>query len=355
VRGPLTLVLRPAAEEAVGRLPRRHVKMTTVGGRRSRAAHLAAQRRLQIALGVIWLADGALQLQPFMFGRGFVTHVIAPNAVGQPGFVAGPVRFAAHLIEPRVALFNAFAAMIQLLIGLGLIYRRTVKVALLTSFAWALGVWWIGEGLGGLFTGEASPLTGAPGPALLYVLIGLVVWPQADPKTGRAATRDVLRDRVVRGVWAALWLGFAALWLLPDNRASNATHDAIATAPSGANWLSTIHTSAATAATGHGLLIAIVAASLSAAIALGVLFDRWTKPMLALSVAIALSYFVVGQGMGGILTGSGTDPGSGPLLILLAVSLFLFERPNRPRAVDAHCRPAPMRGTRGYGASRSVS
>jgi hypothetical protein len=53
------------------------------------------------------------------------------------------------------------------LIGPGLIYRPTVKVALLASFGWSLGVWWIGEGLGGLSTGTASPLTGAPGAALL--------------------------------------------------------------------------------------------------------------------------------------------------------------------------------------------
>ena len=121
---------------------------------------LGAQRKLQIALGLIWLIDGALQLQPFMFRRAFVTQIIAPNETGQPGLVAAPIKLAAHLIEPRIALFNLFAVTIQVLIGIGLIYRPTVKAALLTSFGWALGVWWIGEGLGGLFTGTASPLTG---------------------------------------------------------------------------------------------------------------------------------------------------------------------------------------------------
>jgi hypothetical protein len=50
-----------------------------------------------------------------MFGRSFVTLTIAPNAIGQPGFVAGPVTFVAHLIEPRVALFSVVAAKIQVL------------------------------------------------------------------------------------------------------------------------------------------------------------------------------------------------------------------------------------------------
>jgi len=33
--------------------------------------------------------------------------------------------------------------------------------------AWALGVWWFGEGLGGVLAGTASPVSGAPGPVLL--------------------------------------------------------------------------------------------------------------------------------------------------------------------------------------------
>lgn len=298
-----------------------------------------------MALGLAWLADGALQLQPFMFGRAFVTTVIAPNAVGKPAFVAAPVTLAAHLIEPRVVLFNSFAAALQLLIGLGLLYRPTVRPALLASFAWALGVWWIGEGLGGLATGTASPLTGAPGPALLYVLAGVLLWPHGP-----------LRRRGVRRVWALLWISLAALWLLPANRTGDAVRTAIASAPSGARWLTAVQASVAAAATGRGLPIAVVAAVLSAGIGLAALLDRLTKPMLTLSVMIALFYFVIGQGMGGILTGEGTDPGSGPLLILLAAPLCptkgapwpkrdLPFRPSRGRRRRKRFRPPRMHGT----------
>jgi len=336
---------RPAAIGAAGRNPGPHAALA-VGPRRHRllAPRLGAQRRLQIALGLIWLADGALQFQPFMFGRSFVAKVIAPNAVGQPAFVARPVTVIAHLIEPRVVLFNLFAATLQVVIGLGLIYRPTVRAALLASFARALGVWWVGEGLGGLFTGTASPLTGAPGPALLYVLAGSTLWPRSAQDCDCAAA-GALGERGVRSAWAALWLGSAALWLLPANRAAGAVHDAIARAPSGASWLTSVHSSLATATAGRGLELAIVAASLSAAIGLAVLVDRGRKPALAMSIAIALIYFVVGQGMGGILTGSGTDPGTGPLLILLAVALYPRNRSRQPRdtgidprGVESHSR-----------------
>ena len=207
----------------------------------------------------------------------------------------------------------------------------------------------IGEGLGGLLTGTASPLTEAPGAALLYVLAGLIVWPRAGRQTGNALAGGVLGERGARRAWAALWVGSAALWLMPANRTGNAVHDAIASAPSGAGWLSSIHQSVAAAATGRGLAIAIVAAGLSAAIGLAVLSDRWPIAALALSVLIALVYFVVGQGMGGVLTGSGTDPGTGPLLILLSVSVYPFRRARQPLGFGIHPRNATRSPRRGYG------
>ena len=289
-----------------------------------------ATRKLQVALGLIWLVDGALQVQPFMFRRSFVTQIIAPNEVGQPGVIATPIRLMAHLIEPRVMWFNLLAVTLQVLIGLGLLYRPTVKAALLTSFGWALSVWWMGEGLGGLFTGHSSPLTGAPGAALLYVFAGLIAWPRDEPRTGTTAAGGILGERGALVAWALLWLGSSALWLLPANRSDTSVHDAIASAPSGARWLTSIQSAAASATAGRGLAIALAAAVLSAALGLSVLLTRRAKLALALATAIGLVCFLVGQGMGGILTGSGTDPGTGPLLILLAFAIYPVHRSAQP-------------------------
>jgi hypothetical protein len=275
-----------------------------------------------------------------MFSRAFLTDVIAPNAVGEPGIVAQPVTFATHLIEPRLVLFNALAATIQLLIGLGLVYRRSVRTALLISFGWAAGVWWIGEGLGGLLTGGASPLTGAPGPALLYVLAGLIVWPYAKPDSGSAAAAGLLGERGARAAWAILWFGSAALWLLPANLAAGSVQDAFASAPSGARWLSSVESMLASASAGRGVAIAVAAASMSAAVAGAVLLGRSTRLAVVVSVLIALIYFVAGQGLGGMLTGSGTDPGSGPLLALIGISLYpISGRARRNRSAWLGSRP----------------
>ncbi|MHB1711931.1 MAG: hypothetical protein ACYCV7_11095 [Acidimicrobiales bacterium] len=124
-------------------------------------AAASPQRLVQVLLGCVWLADGALQLQPFMFGRGFVTDMLLPTAQGNPVPVAGSITAMAHFLEPHIALWNALFAVIQLAIGAGLLVRRTVRPALAVSFAWSLAVWWFAEGLGGMLTGHGTdPNTG---------------------------------------------------------------------------------------------------------------------------------------------------------------------------------------------------
>ena len=83
-------------------------------GRRFRVT----RRGLQIALGVVWLLDGALQLQPFMFGSGFASQVLSPAGDGQPGWVAAGVHWAAGLVGSSPAVWDALFAAVQLAIGI---------------------------------------------------------------------------------------------------------------------------------------------------------------------------------------------------------------------------------------------
>ena len=52
----------------------------------------------QVMLGLLWLIDGALQFQPCMFGKTFITAVILPNRLGQPGIIGGPIAWIAGVI-----------------------------------------------------------------------------------------------------------------------------------------------------------------------------------------------------------------------------------------------------------------
>ena len=80
------------------------------------------KRGLQLALGVLWLADAGLQFQPYMFSRQFITETIEPAAAGDPGIIARPIMWAAQVAGGHLALANAGFALIQLLIAAGLFY-----------------------------------------------------------------------------------------------------------------------------------------------------------------------------------------------------------------------------------------
>src|SRR5580692_4767179 len=136
------------------------------------------QRTLQIILGLFWLLDAGLQFQPYMFGSGFTATYLLNNAHNQPDIVRWIITNDGNFVGPHVAVWNTFFALIQVAIAAGLLFRRTVRPALAVSFFWAFGVWFFGEGLGQIFTGSASALTGAPGSVLLYGLLGLMAWPR---------------------------------------------------------------------------------------------------------------------------------------------------------------------------------
>lgn len=288
---------------------------------------LRAQRTLQVLLGAIWLLDGALQLQPFMFSKGFVAQVLEPNAHGQPRILADAITMSAHIFAQHLVAFDAAAAALQIVIGLALLHRRYVRVGLALSLAWGLGVWCFGEGFGGLLTGNASPLTGAPGAAALYVLAALVLWPADRPPGRSVASRGLLGERGARAAWAALWLLLATLWLLPANTSPDAIKQAVAAAPAGAPWLAALVAWGRQAAGARGLTIALALALISVGVAVGVLFGRWAKPLLLIAAFVALAYWIFGQALGGIFTGQATDLNSGPLLILLCAALYPVVQP----------------------------
>jgi hypothetical protein len=298
---------------------------------RPSASGRVSARSIQIGLGIIWLLDGLLQLQPKMFGAGFANGVILPMAQGQPAVVSSVMTHIAHLISLQPALADGVFAGTQILIGVGLLIRETVKPALVLSFVWALGIWAIGEGFGMLFTGTASPLTGAPGAALLYIAVGVLVWPRATGPavTGPAAAEGPLGERGGKAIWALVWSGMGMLWLLPANRSGGTISGAISSAVTGEpGWLSHVPVLVAHALGSGGGSVAVVCAVLSVAIGLGPLLTRHTTVFLVAGAALALDYWVLGEAFGGVFTGLGTDPNTGPLLVLLALAVY----PNRAPA-----------------------
>jgi hypothetical protein len=284
-----------------------------------RVAALDPRRALQLALGAIWLLDAMLQFQPAMFGKGF-PQMLAGSAQGNPALVARPITWSAAFIDHHVVVLNAIFAAIQLLLGLGIAWRPAVRLALAGSVLWSLGVWWLGEGLGGVLAGTASPVNGAPGAVLLYGLLAVLLWPaDRDPAAPFVAARAVGR-RIAQASWLGVWLGLAVLALLPASRAISGT--IAGTTPGEPAWLARVDAHAASVLTRYGLLAAIVLAAVFVVVALGTYLPRRAaRAAIVLAVAVAAALWLA-QGLGGILTGSATDPGTGPLLALLALAFW---------------------------------
>ena len=103
-------------------------------------------------------------------------------------------------------------------------------------------------------------------------------------------------------------------------------------------WLGSIGQHSAALLAGQGLLASVLLAIALAMVAVGVYLPRpAARATLLLAVVLAAATWVVGQALGGILTGMSTDPGTGPLLMLLAAAYW-------PTAAARNSAPDDERG-----------
>jgi hypothetical protein len=223
-----------------------------------------------------------------MFTSGFATQVIAPAGQGQPGLVADPVHWVSTVIAAHPAAWNVPFLAIQLLLGVGLLVPRTARLALAASIAWALGVWYFGEGLYGMASGHASLITGAPGAGLLLAVLAAAAWPAGDDtREGPAPWLPF--------AWAVVWVAGAFFQALPQNSGTGLDH--------------------------HVLLIALLV-GVEYLVGIGALARRTRMPAVTVGLALALAFWAFGQGLGYLGTGQATDPNSGPVLALMAIALI---------------------------------
>lgn len=272
------------------------------------------KRILTVGLGGLWLLDGILQLQPAMFTNGFVNAVLAPNTQGQPNMIGTAVTFGIHLFDTHLIWFNLASALLQLLIGVLLLFPFSKKIqslGLWLSAGWALIIWIGGEGLGNIFTGSATFYTGAPGSALLYLLLTLALFYSFEKKLP-----------LVAGIiffFGAL-LNVMPMFWQPSMLSMLSVTPAIANplGAIGSQW------------TIFGNVIAV-----DILIFLGIFLVLLPRRSVAWITIIFLALaWGLGQGFGGLLTfpgGTATDPNSAPLLILFLLPIFFIEKsPTKP-------------------------
>lgn len=317
------------------------------------------RRRVRVCLGALWLIDAALQANPAFFTANWWRDSLAQSAMGEPAWVRASILWAVGIVAPHAGALNCLFVLAQLFIGISLVAGRFEAVAIILSVPYAFGVWWVGEGLGGIPSGFAMMATGAPGAVLLYPAIGLLAFPDTDvvvdPSPGDDVVGDGCRDEVIGqsthkvcrpvarraglAVWAVVWAGQAlleVLSVLPVAQVMRANVEEYSAGNPG--WLVALGGPFAFLGDHHPIVLATGLLVIQVIVGLGVLWGRSRRLMLAAGIVVAFVFWVGFEYLGGIATGGATDLNSGPLLILLGAALW------PPRGVTA-------RGT-GFAAGR---
>ncbi|HEX3564363.1 MAG TPA: hypothetical protein VHU17_03250 [Acidimicrobiales bacterium] len=294
---------------------------------------LIGRRGLQVSLGWLWLLDALLQLEAPNFARDFPLGDLAQSVMGAPGW---ETRAVFSSISPFVAhwpWWNLASALLQGAIGIALIIGCRVRGALFVSLVWSAAIWLIGEGLGMLPTGFAMALFGAPGPAVMYGVLAGLAWPAKD---GRSACR--VSGRSWAACWSIYWLGAAALQLPFVYATGQVFRAGFQESSSGQRaFLARASHGVADVVLRHPAVAAAVLGLVEISAAVGWLLDRRNpRRWLGLGIGISVVFWVVGQGLGGVLNWGATDPGTAPLIILLALVAWPRRSPRR------HSQPSPV-------------
>ncbi|HWE56442.1 MAG TPA: hypothetical protein VG435_13080 [Acidimicrobiales bacterium] len=281
-----------------------------------------SRRTLRRILGALWLIDAILQAQPAFFGADWWRSDLAGSSMGEPAAIRHSILWAVGIIAAHPALWNSVFVAVQALLGLALLTGRGDRLAIVASLPWALGVWSVGEGFGMLPTGFAMAAFGAPGPVLLYPLIGLLSWPRGD----RRGISPVLGGAAWIGLWAApsvlqLPLVFPVRQVLTAN-----LHEMSDGLP---GWEGAVAGWTSSVVLAHPAVSSAALAAVQVAIGLAVCARRGRRAAIVAGVAVSGIYWVCFQGLGGILGGGvvasgATDPGAAPLMVLLALALWPY-------------------------------
>lgn len=272
---------------------------------------------VQRMLGLFWTVDGLLQLKPQMFTNAFVHDVILPTAQGQPTWIAALVNWGAHVVLSNVGVWNGFFAVIQLTLGVALMFNVRPRATLGASILWSAVVWGFGEGFGQVLTGQSLFLTGAPGAAMLYGLLGVAVWPSDSVNVHEWRLASVKFARYALG---ALWIAGALMHLQHAYLSAGKFSDAISV-PWLASWVAV-----------DSRVVSLLIALLELALGIAFLLGRRVRVAAWTTVALALLFWWVGQSFGQVFEPLSTDLNSGPLLALLAIcALPIAQMSHAPR------------------------
>lgn len=294
-----------------------------------------SRRYVVFGLGVLWLFDGLLQLQPAMFTQYFANN---PNDVIGNAFQSLPhplylfsMNFLIHYLSPHMVFWNSLAAGIQILLGIILILadQKVRKVGLILSVTWGILVWVFGEGMGGIFAGSMtggvfpgtpSILNGFPGAAMVYSLISvLLLLPDRFWNVG-------YRYSAVRIAPGFLFIALAAIQLSPLLWTTFGQASIFAAnADNLPSQLSFTLAPLIVLTASHPLLSNLVEMGITLFVGISLLVPTFKWSVIAALAWLAFIWWF-GLGFGGLFSGSGTDPNTPPVIALLLIPIIVWLR-----------------------------
>ncbi|WDL97494.1 hypothetical protein [Alicyclobacillus sp. ALC3] len=284
---------------------------------------------LRIGLGVMWVVDAILQLQPGMFQTAFYGNLpnsVMPSLLQQVSestvsWAVPAIKFTQFMYGQSPVLVNLLVVAIQLTLACGLLLPVAPSLQRLAAFGsvlWGVTVWVFGEGLGGTFSlGHMTFYGGFPGSALLYAVAGaFLLMRQPDWAQGRSSRRLVWTLTVYLAACTILQLvPFNHQWNRDTLMGIFANsgfqpQPAVLSDPVMAFslWIAARPVSA-------NLLLSLLLAAATITMAL------WPKAPQALRAALYVWLFFswwFGMNFGYIFSGLSTDPNTAPILALLA-------------------------------------
>ncbi len=285
---------------------------------------------VRIGLGFLWIVDGLLQAQPDMSSQ-LLSNIVVPLFSTLPALLVRGFEPLVAQLSRHPLTFDLVIMWTQITLGLALCLAppgRLRRLTLQATIVWGLGVWVIGEGMGGIFGGGATWLTGSPGSVLFYMAAAALLL------QGEDRWRDQTVAREARWVFAGLWLFGAVIQAWPANgfwTASGLQAPVISMAqmpqPHALSALlyASAHLLAAHPVISNGAIVGVMLL-----LFLGYVFFADRPVVLYATLAWLLLTWVLGQDFG-VMGGLGTDPNSSPAIALLMVALW----PDRPAKADA--------------------
>ena len=294
------------------------------------------RRHLRVGFGVLWLVDGLLQLQAAM-PLGLGNDVVEPMSRNTPSALQVLIGHAVNLWNSHPITLASDVAWLELGLGLLLVSSTgmTGRVAGAVAALWAVVVWLVGEGAGGLFVHGASILFGWPGAALFYAYAG--AWLAYNPERFGRSFAPITR----RWLAALLFIGAveqslpaAGFW---RGGATNALSEMgnYMSAIAQPRWLAaTVHAGGAVAsALGGGANVVILLWLVVAALALWLSASSLSRWPVYVVIVGCVVIWVVAQDTA-LFGGLSTDLNTMPPLAILAWSTALQPRAavvSRPR------------------------